>query len=235
MENDLTTFVVLLSDENLEKMKDNKDYIYLVSKPCAYTTGYSIAEFAIAADIEDDDARDPEIIIATLGALAYHETYTEGFCVLEEDLIELGEIFEWDGAGNTLMSELLSTNDKSSMLIDFLKTKHKIELTEEDVLIKDKKDLDFVPLKSNYSKLFLSDDLIVKAKNLPEEVIWWPFVLDEIKGFYFIVRKDIDSDGEVPVSKTKNLSKLYDYDDDYHYYDDYYDNDDYLERIRAGY
>lgn len=235
MENDLTTFVVLLSDENLEKMKDDKDYIYLVSKPCAYTTGYSIAEFAIAADIEDDDARDPEIIIATLGALAYHETYTEGFCVLEEDLIELGEIFEWDGAGNTLMSELLSTNDKSSMLIDFLKTKHKIELTEEDVLIKDKKDLDFVPLKSNYSKLFLSDDLIVKAKNLPEEVIWWPFVLDEIKGFYFIVRKDIDSDGEVPVSKTKNLSKLYDYDDDYHYYDDYYDNDDYLERIRAGY
>ena len=235
MENDLTTFVVLLSDENLEKMKDDKDYIYLVSKPCAYTTGYSIAEFAIAADIEDDDARDPEIIIGTLGALAYHETYTEGFCVLEEDLIELGEIFEWDGAGNTLMSELLSTNDKSSMLIDFLKTKHKIELTEEDVLIKDKKDLDFVPLKSNYSKLFLSDDLIVKAKNLPEEVIWWPFVLDEIKGFYFIVRKDIDSDGEVPVSKTKNLSKLYDYDDDYHYYDDYYDNDDYLERIRAGY
>lgn len=235
MENDLTTFVVLLSDENLEKMKDDKDYIYLVSKPCAYTTGYSIAEFAIAADIEDDYARDPEIIIATLGALAYHETYTEGFCVLEEDLIELGEIFKWDGAGNTLMSELLSTNDKSSMLIDFLKTKHKIELTEEDVLIKDKKDLDFVPLKSNYSKLFLSDDLIVKAKNLPEEVIWWPSVLDEIKGFYFIVRKDIDSDGEVPVSKTKNLSKLYDYDDDYHYYDDYYDNDDYLERIRAGY
>ena len=235
MENDLTNFVVLLSDENLEKMKDDKDYIYLVSKPCAYTTGYSIAEFAIAADIEDDYARDPEIIIATLGALAYHETYTEGFCVLEEDLIELGEIFGWDGAGNTLMSELLSTNDKSSMLIDFLKTKHKIELTEEDVLIKDKKDLDFVPLKSNYSKLFLSDDLIVKAKNLPEEVIWWPSVLDEIKGFYFIVRKDIDSDGEVPVSKTKNLSKLYDYDDDYHYYDDYYDNDDYLERIRAGY
>lgn len=224
----MTHYTAFIKTTFLEELKELEDYVILTSKPCIYTNDeYTVIEFISLGENAED--YDPEKILKDMKALVLHEEGSNSFLILEEDLIEIEELFNWDSGGSVLMSELLTTEDKKIIL---LKKQRKEKITGQIKMnIGSKEKPEWKLINEIPKQLFGDLGCAYKfSENLEPVDIWWPFLMGEIGGFNFIIQKiaetkDFDK-------KPKHDSSLYpiikhqdsfwdDYDDPYDYYEEY--------------
>lgn len=184
-----THFTILISNANLAALKDDDpDYLVLASKPIWYSDEYSVAEIMILS--EDPSDYDPEIILNTLGGLVYHEDATYGFLMLEDDADEVAGIYCWDNAASVLMGDLLTIGDKTACL---MRKRQEVApyATDVYVAVDEKKD-EYKNIKEAAMVVF-SDESCAYRFGItgPKTDIWWPCLLDEEGGYYFIIKNKI--------------------------------------------
>lgn len=217
-------FTLLISNSNLAALKeDDPDYMVLASKPLWYSDEYSIAELMILS--EDPTDYDPEVILNSLGGLVYHEEYTNGFLILDYDIQEVANIYCWDGAGSALMGDMLTITDKTGCL---LKKCRKENPYASDIYIAiDEKKGDFKNITEAAMAVFTDESCCYKFGLAGKPVdIWWPYLLDEIGGYYFIIKtkEPIAEQTQLPLLPAPQHSLLPP--NKYYYLDDYDDVDD---------
>lgn len=223
-------FTMLLSDENLEKVKKTDEDLYLIlaEKPCAYTTDkYSIIEFLVLSD--DPEDLDLEVLLNSMGGLIIHEDCTHCFCMIEDDIDELGRIFCWDNAGTMVMGELLSAGDKTILLKKkqtSLKLKGDIKI---DIGSKDKEE--YISIENHAKELFNFEGKVIFGEGQKSEGIWWPFLLEQEGGFSIVVQRKAEEEEKEKTTNSDKTPSPWDKDDDsgyyrYPYYDYYDDYDD---------
>lgn len=209
-------FTMILSKNNLDKIETvySDEYSIIAKKECAYSKeNYMIIEFVVLDDGAYSD--DLEVLLNDMGGLAIHQEGTNSFCILQEDLDELAEIFSWANSGNVLMGELLSIDDRKALL----EFKQKLLGIKGDILIdlgtNDK--CNYVNINNNAKDLFNFEGRISFDSGTNIETIWWPFLLEEKGGFNFVIKKEDDDNDEEP-----SILESYPWDDGYNdYYYDY--------------
>lgn len=223
---------MLMSKENYAKIDDwAEDYMPLGTRECLYDNKYLIVEYAILSETPGD--ADIEVMLNTLGGLAYHEDGSNAICILEDDIPELSRIYTWDRSIENLMGEMLTAEERCMFLIN--KTRE-LKRDPETLLIDvsdSNKESVWIPLKDNWSKMFTDNDGRVKfGENGAEEYIWWPNMLED-KGFYVVIQGTEDDEDASDAAPSTQHPNPWDDDDDYYY--SYYD-DPYFDRPwRAGY
>lgn len=228
----LTHYTGFIETNSLEKLKELEEYVILTSKPCIYTNDeYSIIEFISLS--EQAEGCNPEKILQDIKALVLHEEGSNSFLALEEDLEDIKELFNWDSGGSVLMSELLTTEDRKIIL---LKKQRKEKIIGQIKINTGTREKPEWKLINEVPKQLFEDlgGLYKFSEELKPVDIWWPFLMNEIGGFNFIIRKASVSEDDkkdetnlYPVTKThqKSFWDNYDdpYDDPYDYYEDQYD------------
>ena len=212
---------MLMSKENYKKMGDwAEDYMPLGTRECMYDDKYLIVEYTILSETPGD--ADIEVMLNTLGGLAYHEDGSNAVCILDSDIKELSLIYSWDGAIENLMGEMLTAEERCLFLIQKTRELNRDVNTLLIDVADSVKESVWVPLEGNWAKMFTDNDGKVKfGENGAEEYIWWPSILED-KGFYIVIQGEEDDEEEAAPSTTH--PNPWDDDDDsyYSYYDDPY-------------
>ena len=182
-------FTILLSTENLTSLQNDKDSCYkvLMTKDCYYCGigEYKIAEISLLDD--DEDTYDFETILNVTGSLLLHEDGSNCFCILEEDLPRLTDLFDWSGSGEILMGEMLSVEEKIILL------KEKAENKPIYINTGNKDHPVWEPLAPGkfvaIETLFASSGDNIKFGVDEIESIWWPHLIED-KGYSYIIQKE---------------------------------------------
>lgn len=229
MEN-LQHCTMLMSKKNYAKMKDwEEDYLPLGTRNCLYSDEYLIVEYSIISETPGD--ADIEVMLNTLGGLAYHEDGSNAICILEDDIKELSLIYSWDSAIENLMGEMLTAEERCMFLINKTRELNRDPNTLMIDISPDPKTPNWIPLDNNWNKMFTDNDGRIKfGENGAEEYIWWPTLLED-KGFYIIIQGDgEEEDDDIPVKTHPNP-----WDDDDDAYFSYWDDPYYDRPWRGGY
>lgn len=219
-------YTALVSKQNVDLCEKENCYCTIINKKtCLYDKDYQVIEFSVESDLPGD--YDIEVIINTLGALIVHESLTNGFMALEEDLKEITSIYNWTNAGECTYEELLSTEDKNHLIELMCKQKN---IKEEDLYLLANNDKQkwykYTDIKDKIFDKDFSAFKLTGEKN--QTSLWIPFLIDEYYDYSFFIQKDSedpfeedDEDDEDEYAMMMDLYKSYDNYDDYDSYNHY--------------
>ncbi|MBR1984804.1 MAG: hypothetical protein IKA31_03600 [Clostridia bacterium] len=191
-----STFTMFVHTDNIKDIETLEEYLILTQKPCLYSDGkYSIIVFTVLDQIPE--CYDPETMLEVMGGLVLHEDGSNCFLMLESDIPELEKIFCWDGAANILMGELLSVDDKITLLE---RRQEKLGYTGHiQINIGERQNPKWADLSGHAKEIFEDTSSIYKlGDKAPETDVWWPFLLEEDGGFNIVVQ-------QTPVEEPKQL------------------------------
>lgn len=225
-----TNFTMLVNTDYIKDIEELEEYLVLTQKPCLYSnSSYSIIYFTVLD--ETPECNDPETILEVMGGLVLHEEGSHCFLMLETDLKEVEDIFSWEGAAGILMGEMLTAEDKKTLL----KQKQKKGGYTGDILINlgTRAEPQWQQLSCRSNVMFTDEkNLYQLGDNAPCAEVWWPYLLEESGGFNFVIKKEEDEEEEVlPPAKVVPDPFDSDYDD---FFDDY-DSPDWMHMHRGRY
>ena len=200
MEDFNTNFTMFVNTDNIKDIETLDEYIILAQKPCLYANGkYSIIEFSVLD--ESPECYDPETMLEVMGGLVVHEDGSNCFMALERDLAEVSKIFCWDNAASILMGEMLTGGDRLLLLE---KKQIKEGLTGDiQINVSSREKPEWKTVTKAIKDVFEDNGSIYKFGETENTVdIWWPFLLEEVGGFHFVVQSDEDED--IPVYPLAN-------------------------------
>lgn len=217
-----TTYTMFVNTDNIKDIETLEEYLVLAQKPCMYSNGkYSVIAFTVLD--QTPECYDPETILEVMGGLVLHEDGSNCFLMLEDDIDEINEIFCWDGAGGILMGELLSADDKKTLL----EKKQKKEGYTGDIMINlgTRDEPQWTNLSCRANVMFEDVSTVYQlGDKAPVTDIWWPFLIEEDGGFNFVIQNspsDEPQQLQYPLAKTHPNPWDPDDDDFFNYYDDY--------------
>lgn len=220
---------VILIDKKSEEDLKSCGFEVLLSRENLYNPDYSIVEIEAIGDVPTS----ADEILITTGALAVHEEYTTGIVLNEEDLDEVADdIYAWQGAGDELISDMLTQIEKLSLLLTSLHEQLSSTFSIDDIGIVKDKNSQSIPLTENVDSLFLDDIYGVKVKDTLH-TIWWANLVSG-KGYSIIIIQDDaaplddDEDEDTPMYPlTKSARAESEYMKDYYreLWGDYYEYD----------
>ena len=216
------TYTMFVHTDNIKDIETLDEYLVLTQKPCMYSNNkYSVIVFTVMD--ESPECYDPETMLEVIGGLVLHEDGSNCFLMLEDDIDEISKIFCWEGAGNILMGELLTADDKKILL----EKKQAKEGYEGAILINmgSREEPQWSNLELRNTALFEDTSTIFKlGDKAPITDVWWPFLLEDEGGFNFVVQNSPNSEPEqtkYPLAKTHPNPWDPDDDDFFNDYDDY--------------
>ena len=225
MSEDKHRYTILIPREDIKDyietdIDDSMKLIY--HKPCYYNEAeWGVIEIEVTpSSVYDTDL---EVLLNTYRGYAIHEEWSNCFCMLEEDIDDLGQTFYWQGAGQSLMSELM-TPDEQLYLLSLKQNK----LNIPGLIYGQKaKETNWENLQEKKDELFRNEYAKIRFGNIGEgEVIWWPNLIEEFTNFSFLIQTDdIDDDDDeeeeqkAPVQP--NIPSPWDDEDDYYYREAY--------------
>lgn len=236
MEN-LNHYTAIIYKDYLGDAKKEKEYYkVLYDRPCFYCKDYNIIEFELTQEAKDMDL---EVMLDTVGALVIHEEFTNGFCLMENDIKELEELFCWESSGTSLMAELLSRAEK----INLLKKQSEKDNNTLDIYYKTNplnNKSEWISLAADKGEIFLQDVYYISygLSGKPQS-IWIPHLMEEYSNYFFVVLKEEVEEDEYDIFNTpyfttggtedeeyEEMFKDYDsqFDDEYEIIRRYYDN-----------
>lgn len=223
-------FTILIPREDIKDYieTDIDDSMKLVyHKPCYYNEAeWGVIEIEVTPTNAYDT--DLEVLLNTYRGYAIHEEWSNCFCMLEEDVDDLEKTFCWGGAGQSLMSELMTPEEKL-YLLSLKQTKLGIPGL---VYGQKAKENCWENLQEKKDELFRDVYVRIRFGNIGEgEVIWWPTLIEELANFSFLIQSDdLDDDEDEENEKDLGSKKTaipsytpnpWDEEDDYYYHDPY--------------
>lgn len=211
---------------------DYDDYKLLYSTPIFVSDEYAIAEVELK-----DLTLEPTVenVFNDIPCLAIHEEWTNAVITTDECIPLLQEQYSWSGSGASLLTSMLTHNERIVVLDEFLRKKEIMLAYDKVMLSFDKNDTKVIPLKGNEIKI-IDEGLSAIKWDDHREVAWWPGFLDEIDTMQLYLAivnteddnyPDLDDEG-IFYNDLDDVDPYADYGKEYNWVDQYCNERGYL-------
>ena len=173
-----------------------------------------------------------EDILASTGALAVHEEFSNAVVSTPEAIEELNdEVYSWNGSGSCFLADMLTDVEKLQFLLTSIYEEKKHIIPTDEIKVVMSKGEPAVSLKDNIEKLFTEDPYQIEYAD-ETITLWWPTIIEN-RGLFLVILTDEDEEDEEEIKKLP--APKYPYANPYDDYDDYgwgsyYDDYDYDDR-----
>lgn len=220
-------FTMLIPTEDLDFLQDldaedGTSVVY--HKPCLYDNeNFTVVLIEVVSDNVYDG--DLEVLLNTYNGIVIHEEWSNCFCMLEDDIDKIKDTFGWNGGAECLMGDMLTPEEKLSILE---RAQKKLNTPG---LIYGKES----GSKSSWENLQLKKEELfndayqkIRYGNMGEgEIVWWPNLIREYMNFSFLIQSDDLDDEDEDEDDTPSRKPVYPNiptpweDEDNYYYHDY--------------
>ena len=200
-------FTMLIPAEDLDFLQDldaEDGTTVVYHKPCLFDNeSFTVVLIeVISNNVYDGDL---EVLLNTYNGIVIHEEWSNCFCMLEDDIDKIEDTFGWNGGAECLMGDMLTPEEKLSILERAQKKVNALQLKKEELF------------NDAYQK--------IRYGNIGDgEIVWWPNLIREFMNFSFLIQSDdLDDEDEEDTPSTRkpvypDIPSPWEDEDNYYYH-----------------